>query len=89
MIILSYEIIVCIACFKILVLDMITVFSAASIKLHPFRCMNYKFTYVCIFLHSQGTIDLSFQIRIDDEDDEITVNDQAVERLVIVTQVSS
>lgn len=51
--------------------------------------MNYKFTYVGIFLHSQGTIDLSFQIRIDDEDDEITVNDQAVERLVIVTQVSS
>lgn len=34
--------------------------------------------------------DLSYscrQIRVDDEDDEIMVNDQAVERLVIVTQV--
>jgi hypothetical protein len=27
--------------------------------------------------------------RIDDEDDEMVVNDQAVERLVIVTQVGS
>lgn len=32
---------------------------------------------------------LSLQIRYDDEDDEIMVNDQAVERLVIVTQVRS
>lgn len=32
---------------------------------------------------------LSLQIRVDDEDDEIMVNDQSVEKLVIVTQVRS
>lgn len=50
------------------------------------------FSVACYFLHAQGiqanVHKYIYHCRVEDDDDEMTVNDHAVDRLVIVTQVS-